>query len=135
MHFKGCFPSTSKKENILKNDRPILLLPIFGNVMVCLVLKSLYLYLIGNKIINRKQSGFIKGGSTTNQLLYITHIIHSAFDCDAPKEVRSVYLDISKVFDKIDTKVWYLNSIKLVWAKICWTSLLIFSQTTSKELL
>ena len=25
-------------------------------------------------------------------------MIHSAFDCDIPKEVRSVYLDISKAF-------------------------------------
>ena len=28
-------------------------------------------------------------------------MIHSAFDCDIPKEVRSVYLDISKAFDKV----------------------------------
>ncbi len=28
-------------------------------------------------------------------------MIHSEFDCDIPKEVRSVYLDISKAFDKV----------------------------------
>ena len=28
-------------------------------------------------------------------------MIHSAFDCDIPKEGRSVYLDISKAFDKV----------------------------------
>ena len=28
-------------------------------------------------------------------------MIHSSFDCDIPKEVRSVYIDISKAFDKV----------------------------------
>ena len=78
-----------------------MLSPIFGKVFERLVFKSLYSYLIDNKFITSKQSGFIKGDSTTNQLLSITHMIHTAFDCDVPKEVRSVYLDISKAFDKV----------------------------------
>ena len=109
---KGVFPSLWKganvvpvhkkdKKNILGNYRPISLLPIFGKMFERVIFKSLYSYLISNKIITNKQSGFIKGDSTTNQLLSITHMIHSAFDCDIPKEVRSVYLDISKAFDKV----------------------------------
>ena len=66
-----------------------------------LIFTSLYSYLIGNNLISNKQSGFIKGDSTINQLLSITHMIQSAFDCDPPKEVRSIYLDISKAFDKV----------------------------------
>ena len=89
------------KKNIITNYRPISLLPIFGKIFERLIFTSLYSYLIGNKFITSKQSGFIKGDSTTNQLLSITHMIHSAFDCDIPKEVRSVYLDISKAFDKV----------------------------------
>lgn len=76
-------------------------MPIFGKVFERLIFKSLYSYLIGNKFITGKQSGFIKGDPTTNQLLSITHMIHSTFDCDIPKEVRSVYLDILKAFDKV----------------------------------
>ena len=76
-------------------------MPIFGKIFERLIFSSLYSYLISNKLITDKQSGFIKGDSTTNQLLAITHMIHSAFDCDIPKEVRSVYLDISKAFDKV----------------------------------
>ena len=34
-------------------------------------------------------------------------MIHSAFDCEPPKEVRSIYLDISKAFDK----VWHAGLI------------------------
>ena len=62
---------------------------------------SIYHHLINNNLISTKQSGFIKEDSTTNQLLSITNMIHNAFDCDIPKEVRSVYLDISKAFDKV----------------------------------
>ena len=56
---------------------------------------------MSNKLITENQSGFIKGDSTINQLLSITHMIHQSFDCDVPKEVRSVFLDISKAFDKV----------------------------------
>ena len=56
---------------------------------------------MSNKLITEKQSGFIRGDSTINQLLSITHMIHQSFDCDVPKEVRSVFLDISKAFDKV----------------------------------
>ena len=107
---KGVFSSTWKmanvvpihkknKQNILTNYWPISVFPIFGKVLERLIFASLYSYLIGNNCITSKQSGFIKGDSTTNQLLSITHMIHSAFDCDIPKEVISVYLDISKAFD------------------------------------
>ena len=109
---KGIFPDKWKranvipihkkdKKNIIKNYRPISLLPIFSKVFEKLIFTSLYSYLIGNNLISNKQSGFIKGDSTINQLLSITHMIQSALDCDPPKEVRSIYLDISKAFDKV----------------------------------
>lgn len=88
------------KQNV-KNYRPISLLPIFGKMFERLIFCPLYTHLINNNLISSKQSGFIKGDSTINQLLSITHMIHSAFDCDPPKEVRSIYLDISKAFDKV----------------------------------
>ena len=46
-----------------------------------------------------KQSGFRPGDSCTNQLLPIAHEILSAFDDG--HEVRSVFLDISKAFDRV----------------------------------
>ena len=39
--------------------------------------------------------------SCINQLLAITHEIFEAFDCNPSLEVRSVFLDISKAFDKV----------------------------------
>ena len=46
-----------------------------------------------------KQSGFRPGDSCTNQLLSIAHEILSAFDDG--HEVRGVFLDISKAFDRV----------------------------------
>ena len=52
------------------------------------------------KLLNPNQSGFHPSDSSVNQLLAIIHEIYEAFDCNPPLEVRSVFLDISKAFDK-----------------------------------
>ena len=89
----GKFPSEWKKANgvptfkkgdkqCIKNYRPVSLLPVCGKVL-----------------ISPKQSGFRPGDSCTNQLLSIAHEIHLAFDDG--HEVRGVFLDISKVFDRV----------------------------------
>ena len=52
-------------------------------------------------LLNPNQSGFRPSDSCINQLLAITHEIFEAFDCNPPLEVTSVFLDISKAFDKV----------------------------------
>ena len=52
-----------------------------------------------NDLISPKQSGFRPGDSCTNQLLSIAQEILSAFDDG--HEVRAVFLDISKAFDRV----------------------------------
>ena len=52
------------------------------------------------RLLNPNQSGFRPSDSCINQLLAITHEIFEAFDCNPALEVRSVFLDISKAFDK-----------------------------------
>ena len=52
-----------------------------------------------NKLTSSSQSGFKPGDSCINQLLSITHEIYSYFD--EGLEVRSVFLDIAKAFDKV----------------------------------
>ena len=49
--------------------------------------------------MNPFQSGFRPGDSTANQLIFITHKIYEALEHG--KEVRMVFLDISKAFDKV----------------------------------
>ena len=45
--------------------------------------------------------GFRPGDSTINQLLPIVNSIFQASDCNPTLDDRSVYLDISKTFDRV----------------------------------
>ena len=56
-------------------------------------------FFIRNDLISQNQSGFKPGDSCINQLLAITHEIYKSFD--ACLDVRAVFLDISKAFDKV----------------------------------
>ena len=47
------------------------------------------------------QLGFIPGDSCISQLLFITQEIRKSFDCNPAEDVRGVFLDISKAFDKV----------------------------------
>ena len=61
----------------------------------------MYNFLLNENLLNPNQSGFCPSDSCINQLIAITHEIFEAFDCNPPLEVRSVFLDISKAFDKV----------------------------------
>ena len=100
--YANVVPVHKKNEKNLKgNYRPISLLPIFGKILEKLMYDSLYSHLVSCKLLNPSQSGFRPGDSTVNQLISITHTIFKAFDCNPPLDVRSVYLDISKAFDRV----------------------------------
>ena len=63
------------------------------------VFKHFFNFLSRHSIITHIQSGFMPGDSTVNQLLNITDDIGRALD--AEKEVRVVFCDISKAFDRV----------------------------------
>ena len=88
-------------KQLIKNYRPISLLPICGKIFEKIIFNNLYSYLNANNLITKNQSGFRPGDSTTNQLLYIVDEIHKAFEDPKSLEVRAVFLDISKAFDKV----------------------------------
>ena len=103
----GVFPSDWKKSNIvsihekgdkwiLKKVPPVLLLTIFGKILEKLILMKCSHFLLK---ISSGQSGFKSGDSCIKQLLSITHEIYSFFD--EGLEVRSIFVDISKAFDKV----------------------------------
>ena len=106
----GIYPSDWKKGNIVpvykKNDkqrlnnyRPISLLPICRKIFERLIFNEMFGFFIENDLISQHQSGFKPGDSCINQLLSITHEIYQSFD--EGFDVRSVFLDISKAFDKV----------------------------------
>ena len=80
---------------------PISLLPICDKVFEKIIYNNLYSYLNANNLITKNQSGFRPGDSTTNQLLFLVDEIHQAFEDTKSLEVRAVFLDISKAFDKV----------------------------------
>ena len=88
-------------EQLITNYRPISLLPICGKPFEKIIFNNLYSYLQANNLITKNQSGFRPGDSTTNQLLYLVNEIHQAFENPKSLEVRAVFLDISKAFDKV----------------------------------
>ena len=88
-------------KQLIKNYRPISLLPICGKILEKIIFNNLYTYLHTNNIISKNQLGFRPGDSPTNQLLYLLDEIHQAFDSTESLEVRTVFRNISKAFDKV----------------------------------
>ena len=106
----GKFPEEWKKANVVpvfkkgdkqcvKNYCPVSLLPICSKIFERIIYNNTYNYLIDNNLISQNQSGFKRGDSCINQLISITHDILNSLD--EGLEVRGVFLDISKAFDKV----------------------------------
>ena len=88
-------------KNLVNNYRPISLLSICSKIFEKIISSQLYSYLVNHKLISENQSGFRPGDSTTNQLIDFVNEIHKAFDNRNSLEVRSIFLDLSKAFDKV----------------------------------
>ena len=105
-------PSTWKKANVtpvhkkdgkqyVNNYCPVSLLQVFGKIFEKLIFNEICSFLDREKLLNRNRSGFWPSDSCVNQLLIITHEIFSSFDCNPSLEIRTIFLDISKAFDKV----------------------------------
>jgi hypothetical protein len=91
--FKGDNPA------LVNNYRPISLLSSVSKIFERVVFKHMYNHLRDNESISKFQSGFLPGHSTVTQLLETYHRFCKAID--SGKEVRVVFLDISKAFDQV----------------------------------
>ena len=69
------------------------MLPICGKILERLLFNEMFNFFIENKLISSNQSGFKPGDSCIN------HEIYESFDVGL--EVRSVFLDVIKAFDKV----------------------------------
>ena len=106
----GLFPEEWKFANVIPifkkddrhsklNYRPFSLLDSFSKITEKVVFIRLYNFLIEVGFLNPSQSGFRPGDSTVNQVVYLVHRIYAAFE--QGKELRMMFLDISKAFDKV----------------------------------
>ena len=102
----------------MKNYIPGSLLSVFSKIFERLIYKAIFKHFLDNNLIPFNQSGFKPGHSCLNQLVAITHDIFKGFNDGS--EIRGVFLDISKAFDK----VWHEGLIyKLCRNGICGTLL------------
>ena len=105
-----CFRQNGKNGNIipirkkgdkqvLKNYRPVSLLPNCGKIFERLVFNEMFSFLLENNLASPNQSRFKPGDFCINQLLSFTHEIFRSFD--EGFKVRSVFVEISNAFDKV----------------------------------
>ena len=83
----------------IKSYRPVSLLPICGKIFERLLFDTMFIFFSKNNLLSPNQSGFGQRDSCINQLLSIYREVLSAFDMEL--EVRGIFLDISKAFDKV----------------------------------
>ena len=92
-------------KQIVDNYRLVSLLPICSKIFEKLIFDSIYAFLYKNNLFNNNhnnnQSGFRPNASCIHQLIAIAHNIFSAFDANPSLEVRGVFLDLSKAFDRV----------------------------------
>ena len=77
------------------------MLPNYGKILEILIFNSLYEYVEENKLLLMHQSGFRSNNSCVNQLLSVIHNLYKRFDAYPTLKTRGVFLDMSKVFDKV----------------------------------
>ena len=110
------FIKKKNDEQSLKNYRPVSLLPICAKIFERLLYTNMFSFLIENDLISQNKSGFKPGDSCINQLLSSTHEIYKSFD--GGWEVRGIFLDISKAFDKVWHQVVILKLKQMVYQEI-----------------
>ena len=87
------------EKSLPDNYRPIALTSVICKVLEKIIFKYMYNFLNKNSLISHYQSGFTPGDGTVHQLVDLVNFIYESFN--EKKEVRSVFLDISKAFDRV----------------------------------
>jgi len=90
------------KKHLASNYRPVSLTSIICKCMEKIIRDHLIKYLDKNNLISEKQYGFIKGRSTTTQLLKA--LDQWTKSIDEGKTIDIIYLDFQKAFDTVPHK-------------------------------
>ena len=88
-------------KNDVSNFRPISLLPIVSKVLERCIYDQIINHVSSQ--LHNLQFGFLRGRSTTSQLLQVLHEIGKSLDQRIQTDI--LYLDFSKAFDKVDHKL------------------------------
>ena len=88
-----------KSRQKVEHYRPISLLSNSSKVFERIIFNQLYAFLDKNKLLTPLNSGFKKGDSTINQLIYLVHNIYKGLE--NRQDIKIVFLDFSKAFDRV----------------------------------
>lgn len=127
----GVVPKSWKEANVIplykkgdrsdiNNYRPVSILPCLSKILERIVFKHVFNYFRDNNLLTPHQSGFRPGDSTVNQLSYLYHVFAHALD--NKKELKIVFCDISKAFDRCwhDGILFKLRSLGIGGDLITW---------------
>ena len=96
-----CLFKKKREKQIVDNYRPVSLLPILGKIFERVIFNSIFSFLKVNNFLCPNQSGFRPSDSCEYQLLSILNEIYKYFDFNPPKDVRDIFLDLSKALDRV----------------------------------
>ncbi len=85
-----------------------------------ILFNHIHTFLKEDKLLNRNQSGFTPGDSTINQLINICNKLQCQLDND--DDVLTVFLDLTKAFDKVWHKglLYKLKKIRITGNLFKW---------------
>ena len=89
------------EKQIVSNYRAVSLLPLCTEIFAKLIFNELFAFFERGNLLSKRQSGLRPGDSCIYQLLSITPDIFLSFDSSLSLETRGIFLDMSKVFDRV----------------------------------
>ena len=87
---------------ILKNYRPVSLLPVFSKLLEKIVYNKLISFLNLNNVLYRHQYGFRKKHSTIHSIIHLLNHCSTSASKPVPEFTLAVLCDLSKAFDVIN---------------------------------
>ena len=108
---KGKIVPVHKKEekDLLKNYRPISLLPISSKIFEKVIYNFLLNHFVSERLFTPSHSEFLLINLCIALLVSIIYAIQTNFDRNSPVDLRGVFFDLSNGFDKVLLKGFYTH--------------------------
>lgn len=91
------------KIKTLNNIRPITLLPTPGKILEQFMHERIYMYLMENKLLSDKQTGFRKNFGIHDPIIDLVNFIHRCLN--VKKQVVCIFVDMAKAFNSLNTTI------------------------------